>query len=92
MICLIISFRLGILNLGARRLYKSHKFQEIVYTQKLDTKLAVYLHIGVFLGKGSIVSIRFSKEVWDSKYRLRTTAVRSKERLFFSWENVSNVQ
>lgn len=85
MICLIISFRLGVLNLGAMGPYRIHELVSGDHEPtEIGRKFGAYLHIWIFLGKGAIVSIRFPEEVWDSKDGLRTTAVRSKERFFYS--------
>lgn len=83
-ICLIISFRLGVLNLGAMGPYRIHKLVSGDHEPtEIGCKFGAYLHIWIFLGKGSIVSIRFPEEIWESKDRLGTTAVRSKERFVF---------
>lgn len=83
-ICLVISFRLEVLNLGAVGPYRSTDwFQEIMGPLKLDVKFGAELHTWIWR-KGSIISTRFPEVVWDSKNRLRTTAVRSKVRFVFS--------
>lgn len=52
-ICLIISFRLRVLNLGAMVLYRIHKMvlgdRE---STEIGCKFGAYLHIWIFLGKG----------------------------------------